>query len=572
MIFNLLAAAVEGPTLTSTVFTAVSGISILLVLILWAKVHAFIALILASYYVGLMSGMDLLVINDSIKSGMGGILGFVATVVGLGAIFGKLLEAAGGAEALAFSLLKKFGEKNAAWAMVVTGFLVSIPVFLDVALVIIIPIVYALTRKTGKPILYFGTPVLAGLAVTHAFVPPTPGPIMVAEQLGANMGLVILFGVVIGFPAAVLAGPVFGSYISKKITKGIPEEFASDQLAKKFNEEDLPSFARVFSIILLPIVLILIQAVTSEIFKPDKTEVVIATEIVNPAEMSAAASEINSGPPSMTIVNSGDGYQISLVNHVGVRSVVNTSELANSGDTLAVFDGLVSAATSAGTPGKKLAPNQQREILAAGLALTGFKEDVPEQGGVLKFIGFLGHPFTALIIAIFAASFFLARQQGFSREQIMDLSNQALAPAGIIILVTGAGGVFKQILIDSQVATVMAEAIVKSNINIVVLAYLIAALVRIAQGSATVAMVTTAAIIAPLLPAMSDLSSSDYALLTIAIAAGATILSHVNDSGFWLVSKFFGLTEKETLMSWTVLETIVSIVGFVGALGLSYLL
>ncbi|MGB7328363.1 MAG: SLC13 family permease, partial [Rubripirellula sp.] len=256
MIFPLLASVAEDATLASTVFTAVSAILILLVLILWAKVHAFVALILASYYVGLMSGMDLLTINDSIKSGMGGILGFVATVVGLGAIFGKLLEASGGAEALAYSLLRKFGEKNATWAMVITGFLVSIPVFLDVALVIIIPIVYALTRKTGKPILYYGTPLLAGLAVTHAFVPPTPGPIMVAEQLGANMGLVILYGVIIGFPTAVLAGPVFGSFVSRKITKGIPEEFSTEHLAQKFSDENLPSFSRVFLVLLLPIVLI----------------------------------------------------------------------------------------------------------------------------------------------------------------------------------------------------------------------------------------------------------------------------------------------------------------------------
>ncbi|WP_404309552.1 GntP family permease [Neorhodopirellula lusitana] len=560
MTFDLLATVAVDATLASTVFTAVSAIAILLVLILWAKVHAFVALILASYYVGLMSGMDLLTINDSIKSGMGGILGFVATVVGLGAIFGKLLEASGGAEALAYSLLKKFGEKNATWAMVVTGFLVSIPVFLDVALVIIIPIVYALTRKTGKPILYYGIPLLAGLAVTHAFVPPTPGPIMVAEQLGANTGLVILYGVIIGFPTAVLAGPVFGRFISTKITHGIPEEFSTEHLAKKFEDEDLPSFSRVFLVLLLPIVLILVQAVTAEIYKPAKTQVIVSS-----AEVVQTQADVEQ--PHMTIVESEEGYQIVMVDHQGERSTMFTSDLpADKAVGLPAYGALVSSVDSVET----LSPRQRDEILEATLKLTGFSENIPDQGTVLKLIAFFGHPFTALIIAIFAASFFLARKQGFSPQQIMELSNSALAPAGIIILVTGAGGVFKQILIDSNVATVMAEAIVQSNINIVVLAFLISALVRIAQGSATVAMVTTAAIIAPLLPGMTGLSSSDYALLTIAIASGATVLSHVNDSGFWLVSKFFGLTEKETLMSWTVVETIIGISGFIGALSLSY--
>ncbi|MFT7633911.1 MAG: H+/gluconate symporter-like permease [Mariniblastus sp.] len=558
---DLLLGAIDSPSLASTLFTAVSAIAILLVLILAVRVHAFIALILASYYVGMMSGMDLLMINESIKSGMGGILGFVATVVGLGAIFGKLLEASGGAEALAYSLLKRFGDKNASWAMVITGFLVSIPVFLDVALVILIPIVYALTRKTGKPILYFGMPLLAGLAVTHAFVPPTPGPIMVAEQLGANMGLVILYGVLIGFPAAVLAGPVFGSFISKKITKGIPAEFSQDELSKKFAEHELPSFTRVFLIILLPIVLILIQAVTSEVFKPPKTSVAILTAAV-PESIAASDS------PRMNFVVEQEGYLIDFVDHAGQPSSVNTSLIDVHQNDLNTLVKLLDSHRESTV----LTSQQQAEILKVGLLVTGYSENVPPPPRILQIIGFVGHPFTALIIAIFAAAIFLAKRQGFSRNEIMELSNSALAPAGIIILVTGAGGVFKQILIDSQVAQVLSEAIVQSNVNIVLLAYLIAALVRIAQGSATVAMVTAAAIIAPLLPAMVDLSSSDYALLTISIAAGATVLSHVNDSGFWLVSKFFGLTEKETLMSWTILETIISIVGLIGALALSYVL
>ncbi|MEL7496468.1 MAG: SLC13 family permease [Planctomycetota bacterium] len=558
MMIELLADVSVEPSLTGTVLTAVSAIILLLVLILWVKLHAFIALILASYYVGIMSGMDLLSINESIKSGMGGILGFVATVVGLGAIFGKLLEAAGGAEALAYSMLRRFGDKHASWAMVFTGFLVSIPVFLDVALVILIPIVYALTKKTGKPLLYYGIPLLAGLAVTHAFVPPTPGPILVAEQLGANLGLVILFGVIIGIPAAILAGPVFGRFIANKIPKGIPEEFA-DGTDKPIKEADLPSFTRVFLIIMLPIVLILIQAVTSEIFKPPATQVVVISNAEFAKEMD--------GPGLLVIGQKDVDFTFRYTDYQGTTATTSFLPLKDRAEASEDFLKLIETVK----PDQDLSPKEQQEILAAVLKLTDFTPNLPKQGVVLQLIGFFGHPFTALVIAVLAAAFFLASKQGFSREQIMDLSNRALAPAGIIILVTGAGGVFKQILIDSDVAKVMADALVQSEFNIVLLAFVISALVRVAQGSATVAMVTTAAVIAPLLPGMSELSSADYALITISIASGATTLSHVNDSGFWLVSKFFGLTEKETLMSWTVMETIISIVGLVGALILSYI-
>src|SRR6056297_2200868 len=199
------------------------GVVLLLLLVTRFKLNAFIALLITSMFIGIGAGMPVDVILESMQEGMGGTLGFVATVVGLGAIFGQILEHSGGASSLAKYLLNKFGDENASWAMIITGFLVAIPVFFDVGFIILVPLVYALAKKTGKSLLYYGIPLLTGLAVTHSFIPPTPGPIAVAEIVNADLGWVILFGVIIGIPTAIIAGPVFGKYISKKIHVGIPD-------------------------------------------------------------------------------------------------------------------------------------------------------------------------------------------------------------------------------------------------------------------------------------------------------------------------------------------------------------
>jgi Gnt-I system low-affinity gluconate transporter len=380
---------------------------------------------------------------------MGGTLGFVAVVVGLGAMFGQLLEVSGGAERLARTMVRKFGDDKVQWALGLTGFIVSIPVFLDVAIVILVPILYRLARDSGKPLLYYGIPLVAGGAVTHAFIPPTPGPIAVADLLGADLGWVILYGVICGLPAMVLAGPVWGSYISRRITKGVPDYV---ELGEIDESRELPSFGEVLAIILTPLLLILVST-------------------------------------------------------------------------------------------------------TSGIML--------DEGNPLRsFLVFIGHPYAALLIATLLAMFLLGSRRGYDREEIQNIVNKALEPAGIIILVTGAGGVFKQVLIDSGVGQVLGDMMSASGLPYLVLAFVISALIRVAQGSATVAMVTAAGLIGPILE-QNNVEGSQLALATIAIAAGGTILSHVNDSGFWLVNRFFGLTEKETLQSWTVATTIVSLVGFV---------
>ncbi|WP_162415445.1 GntP family permease [Cyclobacterium roseum] len=430
------------------------SIVLLLVLVMKLKVHAFISLLLASCFVGLAAGMPFMELIASLQKGMGDILGFITIVVGLGAILGKLLEVSGGAQTMAHFLIKGFGEKRTSWALMLTGFIVSIPVFLDVGFIILIPLVYALAHKAQKSLLHFAIPLLAGMAVTHAFIPPTPGPVAVAEIIQAPLGWMIVFGVLVGLPCAILAGPVFGGFISKRIFVPVPAHIEfSDEEESKASRND---FFMIAFIIILPLFLILI-ATSSDMFV------------------------------DMGYIN-GNNFLIRLAQ-------------------------------------------------------------------------FLGHPFIALTIATLVASYFLGFRKGFKAKQLLEFSDKALAPAGLIIVITGAGGMFKEILVQSGAGEALAEVFIAYNVAPIVMAYLIAVVIRIIQGSATVAMVTAAGMIAPVLSGL-DYSDPHKALIGIAIAAGSCILSHVNDSGFWLVKKYLDISEKETLQTWTALETIISLTGF----------
>jgi len=440
-------------------FAVFTGIVILLGLILYFRIQAFVALLIASIAVGIIAGMEPMKIIQTMQDGMGKTLGFVATVVGLGAIFGAILEHSGGAESLAKYLLKISGEKRASWALMLTGFFIAIPVFFDVAFIILVPIIYTLQRKTKKSLLVYGIPLLAGLAVTHAFVPPTPGPVAVADILKADLGLVILFGFIAGLPAAILSGPVFGNYIGKKIFIEAPELEDTGLKADNY-----PAVGMILAIIGIPILLIVFNTVlTGPIFPED---------FISPA--------------------------------------------------------------------------------------------------VKAWVQMIGHPFTALILANLIAWYLLGIKRGFPKETLLNITGKALAPAGIIILLTGAGGVFKEMLVNTGTGEMLANYFSGLGISIFFLAYLTAGLVRILQGSATVAMITAAGLTAPLL--IGSISEIDKALLVIAIASGASILSHVNDSGFWLVGKYLRLNERQTFRSWTVMTTILSLTGFFCVLILSAIL
>ncbi len=443
----------------------IGGIAFLLLLVLKFKIQAFISLLLTSMLVGLFAGMPVDNIMESIEKGMGGTLGVVATLVGLGAIFGKMLEVSGGADVIAASLLNIFGKERASWALVLTGFIIAIPVFLDVGFIILVPVIYSLTKSTKRSILFFGIPLLAGLAVTHSFIPPTPGPIAVAEIIDAPLGMVIIFGAIIGIPTAIIAGPVFGSYISKKIYADVPKYFQEDENKQFSSGQQKIKFSTILLIIALPLFLIIARTIL---------DALITGEVA------------------------------------GILSVL------------------------------------------------------------IDFVRFIGHPFAALTISTLVALYVLGIKQKVTKEKLADLTTKSLAPAGIVILVTGAGGVFKQVLIDSGVGALLAGSFSKTALPPIVLAYFIALIVRVTQGSATVAMITAAGLISPILDQFA-IDDVNKALIVLAIASGATFFSHVNDSGFWLVGKYFGLNEKDTIRSWSIMETIISVCGFVLAFVLSFI-
>ena len=431
------------------IFAVLFGIILLLTLILRFKIQAFIALLIASIVVGILAGMEPLNIITTIKDGMGNTLGFVAVVVGLGAMFGSILEHSGGAEALAKYLLDKFGEKNTSSALMLTGFFVAIPVFFDVGFIILIPLIYSLQRKTKKSLLLYGLPLLAGLAVTHAFIPPTPGPVAVADILKADLGWVILFGFIVGIPTAIISGPIFAKYIAKRIHVDAPK-LEMDGIAIT----NFPSVGMILSIIGLPIVLIV----------------------------------------GNTFLNSP------LLEDINIPDVVK------------------------------------------------------------KWMGLIGHPFTALILANLIAWYLLGIKRGVKKDDLLKITTKSMGPAGIIILLTGAGGVFKEMLVNTGSGEMIAGYLSDGGMGILLFAFIVAALIRVMQGSATVAMITAAGLTAPLL--LGEVGELQKALIVIAIASGASIMSHVNDSGFWLVSKYLGLTEKQTFRSWTVMTTILALVGF----------
>ncbi len=437
------------------------GIALLLFLILKLKIQAFLALLSVCIAVGIIAGMPATEILITMRDGMGSTLGFVATVVGLGALFGGILEQSGGAQRLASFLLEKTGEKNAPWAMMITGFVVAIPVFFDVAFIILVPLTYALSKRTGKSLLLYAIPLLSGLAITHAFIPPTPGPIAVADILGADLGWVIVFGFIAGLPAAILSGPVFGKYLSKKIHID-PMVFEEK---KDYNEMMAPSPALIISIILIPILLI------------------VTNTMVSSPLFSAAA--------------------------------------------------------------------------------------IP--AGILYVIELVGHPFSALIIANLIAWYFLGVRRGMQKDYLLKVANKSFQAAGIIILLTGAGGAFKQILINTGAGEMIAAGLSDSFLNPLLFGFIVAALVRVLQGSSTVAMITAAGITAPVLT-QGVYSVQEISLIVIAIASGATILSHVNDSGFWLVGQYLGLDEKQTFRSWTMMTSIIAIVGLGMSLMMWYII
>ncbi|MFF4210010.1 GntP family permease [Streptomyces sp. NPDC001796] len=449
---------------------AALGIALLLVLIIKVRLQPFVALLAVSIAVGLGAGLSVTELfgtvqrSDAvslIESGMGGTLGHVAIIIGLGTMLGAVLEVSGGAEVLASRLLGLFGERRAPLAMGLTGLIFGIPVFFDVGIFVLAPIVYAAAKRGGKSILLYCLPLLAGLSMTHAFLPPHPGPVAAAGLLKVDLGMVILMGVVCGIPA-VLAAWAWSAWIGRRIFVPVPQDMveAAEEAKAALEQEQRASgvtppekpvpLSIVFTIIGTPLVLILLATFSSIAFDPSTG-----------------------------------------------RSVIE----------------------------------------------------------------FFGHPFVALTIALLLAYYLLGIRRGWSRKSLETVSTASLKPVGNILLVVGAGGVFGAVLKGSGVAQALSDTFHDVGLPVIVLAYLISLVLRVAQGSATVAIVTTAGIVAPLLTGGHH-SQAFTALVIMAISAGSIFASHVNDGGFWMVAKYFGISERDTLRTWTVLESVLSVAGF----------
>lgn len=435
---------------TRLVIAALIGLALLLVLIIKFKIHAMISILIGAITIGIVAGMPFTEIVTAVNDGISNTLKGIALLVGLGSMFGAILEASGGAQTLAVTMVKKFGDEKAAWALGITGLVIAMPVFFDAGLIILIPLAFSLAKRTKRSSLFYAIPLLAGLAVGHAFIPPTPGPVLVATMLNVDLGWVILIGIACGAVAMVVAGPVWGSICGKKYIIPVPEHVANQE---DIDESKLPKFGTIVLIILIPLVLIILKSL-------------------------------------------------------------------------------------------------------AGV--------IPAMEQVAPLFTFLGEPFVALLIATVVAMFILGKKHGYSLEELEKIMTKSLEPTGLILLVTACGGVLRYMLQYSGIGELIGNAVASVNMPIVLVAFLVAALVRICVGSATVAMTMAAGIIAAM-PGIADLSPLYLACTVAAVAGGSTVCSHFNDSGFWLVKSLVGMDEKTTLKTWTIMETLVGATGFVVA-------
>ncbi|EHA31922.1 MULTISPECIES: gluconate permease GntP [Bacillus] len=429
------------------------GILALLFLIMGLKLNTFISLLVVSFGVALALGMPFDKVVSSIEAGIGGTLGHIALIFGLGAMLGKLIADSGGAQRIAMTLVNKFGEKNIQWAVVIASFIIGIALFFEVGLVLLIPIVFAISRELKISILFLGIPMVAALSVTHGFLPPHPGPTAIAGEYGANIGEVLLYGFIVAVPTVLIAGPLFTKFAKKIVPASFAKNgnIASLGTQKTFNLEETPGFGISVFTAMLPII---------------------------------------------------------------IMSVATIIDLL------------------------------QETI--------GFADN-----GILAFIRLIGNASTAMIISLLVAVYTMGIKRNIPVKTVMDSCSTAISQIGMMLLIIGGGGAFKQVLINGGVGDYVADLFKGTALSPIILAWLIAAILRISLGSATVAALSTTGLVIPLL----GHSDVNLALVVLATGAGSVIASHVNDAGFWMFKEYFGLSMKETFATWTLLETIISVAG-----------
>jgi gluconate:H+ symporter, GntP family len=436
---------------------ALVAVSALIVLIARFKLHPFIALVSVSLVMGVAAGMAPAAAVKAFQDGVGNTLGFIAIVVGLGTMLGKMMAESGAATRIATTLIDLFGERRVHWAIMFVALIVGIPVFFQVGFVLLIPLVFTIARRTGLSLVKIGIPLVAGLSVVHGMLPPHPAAMLAVTAYNADVGRTILYGLLVGVPTASLAGPIFATWISPRIM--LPAENPLARQLEGESVEQMPGFGISVFTVLIPVLLMLL----------------------------ASAADIVLSPESST------------------RSVLR----------------------------------------------------------------FVGHPLVALLLALLFSFWSLGRSRHFTRDEVMKFCNDCLGPTATILLVIGAGGGFNQVLVQSGVGGAIAHMAIGSHASPLLLAWSVATLIRVATGSATVAMTTAAGIVAPIAVAIPGTSAE---LLVLATGAGALMLSHVNDAGFWLIKEFFNMTVPQTLKTWTVAETIIGVAGLAFTMLLSLVL
>lgn len=435
---------------------AAVGIALLLTLIIKSKIEPFIALVISGVLVALVGGVSLTDLvgtpvktSDAlIEKGFAGILGHITLIIGLGTVLGAILEHSGGAQVLLEKLIKIFGEKGTPVAMGVTGFLLGIPIFFDIGIFVLAPLVYVAAVRGGRSLALYALPLLAGLSVTHAFLPPHPGPVAAAGFFGVSLGWIIVMGLACGIPAWFASGILWGRWIGARVHVEVPGEHRKN--TKEGSELPAPALGTVLLSIGLPMLLIL-GATFGNLWLPE-----------------------------------------------------------------------------------------------------GWFRDL---------LVFTGNPAIALTLAVLLAMWLLGTRRGITTAELSTVTGESLRPVGMILLVVGAGAFFGAVLAATGVGQAVADSLSQAGLPLILSAYVISCGMRIAQGSATVAIVTTSGILAPTL-AGGDFSQPQLALIVIAISSGSIIASHVNDGGFWIIAKYFNMSVKDTLKTWTVLETVLSVVGF----------
>lgn len=438
---------------TRLLIAAAVGIIVLLLLIIKFKLHPVISMMIAAIIIGVGAGMPLTMISDTVEKGVGKTLQGIALLVGLGSMFGGILEVSGGAQRIAQTLIDKLGQKKAGIALGITGLVIGTTVFFEAGVVVLIPLAFSVAKQTKKSTLYYAIPLLAGLASGYAFVPPSAGSVLVADSLGVNLGVMIMVGIPTALICMIVAGVIWGRFIGNKVFTKLPvnvEEIKEDS-------KELPPFGLVLGVILIPLVLILVSTVSKYMPIP-----------------------------------------------VDVKNV----------------------------------------------------------------LGFIGKTFLALTIATLAAMYFLGIRRGYTGAQLKKILDHSLRPVGMILLVIASGGVIRWMLQDSGLGDIIGPALEKSGMPLILVAFLIALLVRASVGSSMVAMTMASGIMATM-PAVMATSILYRAAMCCAICGGATALSHVNDAGFWLVGTFLEIDEKTTLKSWTIMETLIGITALIVSLIIS---